>query len=48
MKESNLKARILKTLGYVAEHRLALLTQDTDTAITAHTALQWCSKREFE
>jgi len=40
MEESNLKACIPKTLGYVPEHRLALLTQDTDAAITFHTALQ--------
>jgi len=43
MEESNLKACTPKTLGYVAEHRLVLLTQDTDTAITFHTALRWCS-----
>jgi hypothetical protein len=46
MEESNLKACIPKTLGYVAEHRLVLLTQNTDAAITSHTALVF--KREFQ
>jgi len=40
MKESDLKACIPKTLGYVAEHRLAFLTQDTDASIIFHMTLQ--------
>ncbi len=39
MEESNLTACVPKSLGYVAEHRLVLFAQDTDTAIVSHRDL---------